>query len=192
MNFAFLSQANLVHLEGRQPIRYDVLSINVGISPSGQGVPGSLEFSTPVKPVSKYALHPWLLVCSKSFSKRICSRRLSRPKPCRGSSLLEVGICFSNRSTKGSKQVAPSIPAQAYWPALQSSLSLQPRLSVPVTLCVVLMRAWPILQGQSSSTLLPSWEQWACAVLCSGSKRSRSAIKLQPSCWRSVLTKHFS
>ena len=46
-------QAQCVHLEGRQAVRYDVLSINVGISPSGQGIPGSLEYSTPVKPVSR-------------------------------------------------------------------------------------------------------------------------------------------
>ena len=46
-------QAQTVQLEGREPISYDVLSIDVGITPSGQGIPGALEFATPVKPVSR-------------------------------------------------------------------------------------------------------------------------------------------
>ena len=48
-------QEQKVLLEGREAIRYDVLSIDVGITPSGQGIKGSLEFSTPVKPVSRYS-----------------------------------------------------------------------------------------------------------------------------------------
>ena len=43
-------------LAGRESISYDALSIDVGITPSGQGIKGSLEFSTPVKPVSRCAL----------------------------------------------------------------------------------------------------------------------------------------
>lgn len=46
-------QEQKVILEGREAIRYDVLSIDVGITPSGQGIKGSLDFSTPVKPVSR-------------------------------------------------------------------------------------------------------------------------------------------
>ena len=45
-------QANEVLLEGRPALGYDVLSLDVGITPSGQGVPGALEHTTPVKPVS--------------------------------------------------------------------------------------------------------------------------------------------
>lgn len=49
-----LLQKRLVHLgKGRAPIAYDVLSIDVGITPSSQGVPGALKHATPVKPVSR-------------------------------------------------------------------------------------------------------------------------------------------
>lgn len=46
-------QKQEVHLEGRPPIGYDVLSLDTGITPSAQGVPGALEHATPVKPVHK-------------------------------------------------------------------------------------------------------------------------------------------
>ncbi len=47
-------QRQLVLMEGpRPPVPYDALSLDVGITPSGQGVPGALEHATPVKPVSK-------------------------------------------------------------------------------------------------------------------------------------------
>ncbi len=42
-------------LEGRPALGYDALSLDVGITPSGQGVPGALEHATPVKPVSTCA-----------------------------------------------------------------------------------------------------------------------------------------
>ncbi len=46
-------QKQEVYLEGRPPINYDILSLDVGITPSAQGVPGALEHATPVKPVHK-------------------------------------------------------------------------------------------------------------------------------------------
>ncbi len=49
------TQANEVMLEGRPALAYDALSLDVGITPSGQGVPGALEHATPVKPVSTCA-----------------------------------------------------------------------------------------------------------------------------------------
>lgn len=48
-------QANEVLLEGRPALGYDALSLDVGITPSGQGVRGALEHTTPVKPVSTCA-----------------------------------------------------------------------------------------------------------------------------------------
>lgn len=54
-------QAQQVHLKDREPVAYDVLSIDVGITPSGQGIPGALEHTTPVKPVSRFAHCPWTL-----------------------------------------------------------------------------------------------------------------------------------
>ncbi|KAK9840782.1 hypothetical protein WJX81_004350 [Elliptochloris bilobata] len=47
-------QANKVLLEGRPGLGYDALSLDVGITPSGQGVPGALQHATPVKPVSTF------------------------------------------------------------------------------------------------------------------------------------------
>ena len=51
---AALLQKQEVYLEGRPPISYDVLSLDVGITPSAQGVPGALKYATPVKPVHRW------------------------------------------------------------------------------------------------------------------------------------------
>lgn len=48
-----LLQAKRVLLKGRPTFAYDVLSINVGITPAATAVPGALEFATPVKPISR-------------------------------------------------------------------------------------------------------------------------------------------
>jgi len=47
-------QAKRVLLEGRPPIAYDVLSVNVGITPAATAVPGALHFATPVKPIARW------------------------------------------------------------------------------------------------------------------------------------------
>lgn len=39
-------------LRGRPPVRYDVLSLNLGITPALSTVPGAAEHTTPVKPIS--------------------------------------------------------------------------------------------------------------------------------------------
>lgn len=52
-------QKRLVKLEsGRPPIAYDALSLDIGITPSAEGVPGALQHATPVKPVSRYPAVP--------------------------------------------------------------------------------------------------------------------------------------
>jgi hypothetical protein len=49
-------QAQVVQLgPGRPGVPYDALSLDVGITPSADGVPGALQHATPVKPVSKCA-----------------------------------------------------------------------------------------------------------------------------------------
>ncbi|KAK9794374.1 hypothetical protein WJX73_009966 [Symbiochloris irregularis] len=48
------TQAQAITLSGRPPMRYDVLSIDVGITPSAQGVPGAMDHAIPVKPVSNF------------------------------------------------------------------------------------------------------------------------------------------
>ncbi|CAL8466157.1 g5693 [Coccomyxa elongata] len=48
-------QKQLVKLgSDRPPIAYDALSLDIGITPSAQGVPGALQHATPVKPVSSF------------------------------------------------------------------------------------------------------------------------------------------
>ncbi|KAK9902254.1 hypothetical protein WJX75_009733 [Coccomyxa subellipsoidea] len=48
-------QKQLVKLgSNRPPISYDALSLDIGITPSAQGIPGALEHATPVKPVSSF------------------------------------------------------------------------------------------------------------------------------------------
>lgn len=44
-----------VQLVGRPPLQYDVLSINVGATPTISQVPGAADFTIPVKPISKFA-----------------------------------------------------------------------------------------------------------------------------------------
>ncbi len=56
-----LLQRQEVYLAQRPPVKYDILSLDAGITPSAQGVPGALEHATPVKPVHRQAvacLHP--------------------------------------------------------------------------------------------------------------------------------------
>lgn len=57
-----LLQAQSIQFDDRPPVRYDVLSIDVGITPSTQGVPGVMEHAIPVKPVSRCAQYmPWTI-----------------------------------------------------------------------------------------------------------------------------------
>ncbi len=44
----------LVLCEGRPPVPYDVLSLNIGSTPSFGGVPGAAELVVPVKPISRF------------------------------------------------------------------------------------------------------------------------------------------
>ena len=46
-----IMQAMLVSLRSRPPVAFDVLSVDIGITPS-KLVPGSSSIATPVKPIS--------------------------------------------------------------------------------------------------------------------------------------------
>ena len=48
-------QARRVLLRDRPPLPYDVLSLNLGITPALSTVPGAAEHTTPVKPISGWA-----------------------------------------------------------------------------------------------------------------------------------------
>ncbi|MEJ2322048.1 MAG: selenide, water dikinase SelD, partial [Gammaproteobacteria bacterium] len=48
----------LVHVTGRPPVHYDLLSINTGSRPRTIDVPGALEHAFPVKPIDKW-LRDW-------------------------------------------------------------------------------------------------------------------------------------
>ena len=43
-----------VMCEGRPPVSYDLLSINIGSRPEISSVPGAAEFTTPVKPINRF------------------------------------------------------------------------------------------------------------------------------------------
>ena len=45
---------NQVVCEGRPPVSYDLLSINIGSRPEINSVPGASEFTTPVKPINRF------------------------------------------------------------------------------------------------------------------------------------------
>ncbi|MBT7249079.1 MAG: selenide, water dikinase SelD [Rhodospirillaceae bacterium] len=44
----------LVRCDGRPPVAYDLLSINIGSRPEISNVPGAAEFATPVKPINRF------------------------------------------------------------------------------------------------------------------------------------------
>ena len=48
----------LVHVPGRPPVHYDLLSINTGSRPRTIDVPGALEHALPVKPIDQW-LRDW-------------------------------------------------------------------------------------------------------------------------------------
>ena len=62
-----------VRCEGRPPVPYDVLSINVGSTPAFHGVPGAAEAVVPVKPISRF-VERW---------RRLRTRVLSADAPVR-------------------------------------------------------------------------------------------------------------
>ncbi len=62
-----------VRCEGRPPVPYDVLSINVGSTPAFHGVPGAAEVVVPVKPISRF-VERW---------RRLRARVLSAEAPVR-------------------------------------------------------------------------------------------------------------
>jgi hypothetical protein len=47
------TKARRVVLAGRPPVRYDALSIDVGITPSASTVPGAAQHTVPVKPIDR-------------------------------------------------------------------------------------------------------------------------------------------
>lgn len=55
-------QAQRVHCQGRPPIRYDWLSLNVGSTPALSTIGGASQFGIPVKPIEGFqgALQAWL------------------------------------------------------------------------------------------------------------------------------------
>ncbi len=61
------TKQRLVHCDGagRPPLRYDVLSLNVGSRPAPTGVPGALEHAIPAKPV------PRLIAAIEALATRI-------------------------------------------------------------------------------------------------------------------------
>lgn len=49
------SEKNVLLEGNRPPLEYDILSVNVGITPSESSVPGVMEHATPVKPIASFA-----------------------------------------------------------------------------------------------------------------------------------------
>ncbi len=51
------SQKQLVYSDNRPPVRYDLLSINIGSTPDDFNLPGVRELAVPVKPVKQFIAH---------------------------------------------------------------------------------------------------------------------------------------
>ncbi|MBT4490450.1 MAG: selenide, water dikinase SelD, partial [Rhodospirillaceae bacterium] len=56
--------AKQVICKGRPPVPYDVLSINIGSTPSFNGIPGIEELATPVKPINNF-IERWQLLVAR-------------------------------------------------------------------------------------------------------------------------------
>ena len=54
--------------KGRPSVPYDVLSINIGSTPSFNGIPNAEEFTTPVKPISNF-IDRWQIVLKRTMEK---------------------------------------------------------------------------------------------------------------------------
>jgi len=59
---------NQVVCKGRPSVPYDVLSINIGSTPSFNGIPNAEEFTTPVKPISNF-IDRWQIVLKRTMEK---------------------------------------------------------------------------------------------------------------------------
>lgn len=62
-------KAQLVHLQGRPALHYDVASINVGITPTRATVPGAEEWAVPIKPVRAFIQHWQTLLANAATAK---------------------------------------------------------------------------------------------------------------------------
>ena len=51
------AEAQIVQLEDRPDVRYDILSINTGSTPATRGTPGAAANTVPVKPISRFLDH---------------------------------------------------------------------------------------------------------------------------------------
>ena len=59
-----------VLLRDRPPLAYDVLSLDVGSTPSMGGIPGAEDFATPVKPIAELG-HKWLAFLDRARGHRV-------------------------------------------------------------------------------------------------------------------------
>ena len=59
----------LVHVPGRPPVHYDLLSVNTGSRPRTIDVPGALEHALPVKPIDRW-LHDWQTLQARVLNSR--------------------------------------------------------------------------------------------------------------------------
>lgn len=67
-------QGRAVLLKDRPPIRYDVLSVNIGITPGANQVPGALMHTTPVKPITRWRSVCFFVANVKSLTVQNCDQ----------------------------------------------------------------------------------------------------------------------
>lgn len=79
-------RAQRVLLKGRPPVAYDVLSLNVGITPALSQVPGAAAHTSPVKPIAE-----WVRPRSRSWPCAPCCRCVPCAHSCRTIDALQAG-----------------------------------------------------------------------------------------------------
>ena len=91
------AQGQRVLLRGRPPLPYDVVSLNLGITPALSSVPGAAAHTTPVKPISGWALSGHRGVLGERSGGPCCVCKSCGPPPC----ALQSGAALRGAAEQG-------------------------------------------------------------------------------------------
>ena len=97
---------------GHPPIRYDLLSIDIGSTPRLDDVPGAAEHTVPVKPIDRFA-ERWEALLARAGARPGCGSRWSAAAPAGSSSPSRRSIGWPTAGAARSR----SLPASALLPS---------------------------------------------------------------------------
>ena len=100
-------EARQLHLRGRPPIAYDLISIDIGSTPARDGVPGSAEHTTGVKPVSGFVARWQALLARASHPQSRAPRVVVVGG---GAGGVEIALALEHRLNRGGEAAAAGGP----------------------------------------------------------------------------------